>query len=127
MHLSWKWAVILVVPTIWVATARSQEGELPEETTVKLLLLRQKSVQKELEITAGVTKKIMAFTDAQSEAAGEAVKLEGDQRKKAFDKLEGQNKQFLADTLTAKQSKRLDQITMQFTALQHLTKAETAK
>jgi hypothetical protein len=127
MRMFWKWAVVLVVPTIWVATARPQDGSLPEGTTVKLLLLRQKSVQKELEISADVTKKIMKFTNAQSDAAGDALKLQKAERKKAFEELEKQNKDFLASTLSAKQNKRLDQISLQFTALQHLTKAKIAK
>jgi hypothetical protein len=127
MRMFCKWAVVLAVPTLWVAAARPQEVYLPEGTTVKLLLLRQKSVQKELEIKADVIKKIMAFTNAQSEAAGDAFKLEKDLRKKAFADLEKQNKEFLTNSLSAKQNKRLDQIALQFTALQHLTKAKIAK
>jgi hypothetical protein len=127
MRICWKWALVLVVPAIGVATAWTQEQRLPEGTTVKLLLLRQKSVQKELGITPDVSKKVMAFTDAQSEAAGKAIEMAEAQRKMAFKQLEEQNKQFLASTLTAKQNKRLDQITLQFTALHQLTRPETAK
>jgi len=127
MRNFWKWALVLVVPAMWVATAWPQEQRLPEGTTVKLLLLRQESVQKELGITPDVTKKIMAFTDAQAETAGKALEMAEAERKAAFKQLEGQNKQFLANTLNAKQSSRLDQITMQFTALHELTKPETAK
>jgi polyphosphate kinase 2 (PPK2 family) len=47
--------------------------------------------------------------------------------KEAFEKLAKANDKFLADNLTEKQSKRLDQITMQFTALTQLTKPEMAK
>lgn len=122
-----KWAVILLVPAFCIATALAQEGTLPEGTTIKLLLLRQKSVQKELEIPADVAKKINAFTTAQSEAAGDALKLVKAERKKAFAELEKANKAFIKKTLDEKQSKRLDQIAMQFTALQHLTKAKTIK
>jgi hypothetical protein len=123
-----KWAVVLVVPAVFGATARpAEEGSVPEGTTVKLLLLRQKSVQKELELAPETTEKIMAFTTAQSEAAGKALKQGEAERKEVFEKLRKQNVQFLADTLTPKQSKRLDQITMQFTALQQLTKPEIAK
>jgi hypothetical protein len=128
MRTCWKWAVVLIVPVIWVAAARTQEDDgLPDGTTVKLLLLRQKSVQKELEISAAVTKKIMTFTNAQSEAAGEALKLEKAERKKAFEELGQQNKKFLMNTLSEQQNKRLDQIALQFTALQHLTKPKIAK
>jgi hypothetical protein len=127
MRTFWKWAVVLAVPAIWVATAWSQEPALPEGTTVKLLLLRQKSVQKELDISADVAKKVMAFTEQQSEAFGKAVGMAEAARKTAFAQLQEQNRKFLADTLNAKQNTRLDQLYLQFTAPDQLTKAETAK
>ena len=127
MRTLWKWAVVLAVPAIWVAAALPQEPAPPEGTTVKLLLLRQKPVQKELDISADVAKKIMAFTNEQAEAAGKAIGMAKDERKQAFAKLEEQNKKFLADTLNAKQNTRLDQLYLQFTAPYQLTKAETAK
>jgi hypothetical protein len=122
-----KWALVLLVPAVFGATARPAESDVPEGTTVKLLLLRQKSVQKELELSADTVKKILAFTDAQSEAARKAFDLGDAARKEAFEKLAKANDKFLTDTLNAKQSKRLDQITMQFTALTQLTKPEVAK
>jgi hypothetical protein len=91
------------------------------------MLLRQKSVQKELDISADVARKIMAFTNEQAEAAGKAIGMAKDERKKAFAKLEEQNKKFLADTLNAKQSTRLNQLYLQFTAPYQLTRAETAR
>jgi len=121
------WALALLVPAVFVAAARSEEPVVPEGTTVKLLLLRQKSVQKELELGADAVKKIMEFTEAQAEAAGKALGLGEAARKEAFEKLAKANEKFLADNLNAKQSKRLDQITMQFTALTQLTKPEMAK
>src|SRR5262249_60956308 len=124
MRTFWRWALVLVVPAIGVATALPQERRLPRGTTVKLLLLRQQSVEKELGITPDVAKKIMEFTDMQSEAAGKAIKTDKDERKKAFEQLEEQNKKFLADTLNEKQSKRLNQIALQFTALGQLTRPE---
>src|SRR5262245_9759870 len=116
-----KWAVVLAVSAIWVAVAWAQEPSLPEGTTVKLLLLRQKSVQKELDISADVAQKLMAFTEQQSEAFGKALAMPKAEHKKAFAQLEGQNKKFLADTLNAKQSARLEQLYLQFTAPYQLT------
>ena len=127
MRTIWKWAVVLAVPAIWVAAAWPQEPAHPEGTTVKLLLLRQKSVQKELDISADVAKKIMAFTNEQAEAAGKALGMAEAERKKAFTQLEEQNKKFLADTLNAKQGTRLNQLYLQFTAPYQLTRAEVAK
>jgi hypothetical protein len=127
MRTFWKWAVVLTVPAVWVAAAWPQEPAHPEGTTVKLLLLRQKSVQKELDISAGVVKKIAAFTEHQSEAAGKALGMAEGERKKAFAELKEQNEKFLADTLNAKQNTRINQLYLQFTAPYQLTKAETAK
>jgi hypothetical protein len=127
MRTFMKWALVLLVPAVLGATARPAEPNVPEGTTVKLLLLRQKSVQKELELGADVVKKITDFTAAQSEAAGKALELGEAARKEEFEKLAKQNDKFLADTLTEKQSKRLDQITMQFTALTQLLKPEMVK
>jgi Spy/CpxP family protein refolding chaperone len=122
-----KLAVVLLVPAVFAATAWPAEEGVPEGTTVKLLLLRQKSVQKELELSPETTQKIMEFTNAESEAARKALEQGEAARKEEFEKLAKKNEQFLADNLTPKQSKRLDQITMQFTALTHLTKPEVAK
>jgi hypothetical protein len=127
MRTCWKWAVVLAVPAIVVGVAWSQEPGLPEGTTVKLLLLRQKSVQKELELSADVVMKIMAFTNEEAEAALKAIELPAGPRKTAFDQLEEKNKKFLADTLNAKQNNRIEQLYLQFTATHHLTKPEAAK
>ena len=127
MRTFMKWAVALLVVAVCGATARPAEPDLPEGTVVKLLLLRQKSVQKELDLSADVVKKIMEFTSAESAAAGKALELGEAERKEAFAKLARKNAKFLADTLTEKQGKRLNQITMQFTALHQLTKPEMAK
>jgi Spy/CpxP family protein refolding chaperone len=122
-----KWAVVLLVPAVVGATARAADPVVPEGTTVKLLLLRQKSVQKELELNPDTIKKIMDFTHAQSEAAMKTANLGEAARKEAFEKLLKENDKFLTDNLNAKQSKRLDQIMMQFTALTQLTKPEMVK
>jgi hypothetical protein len=127
MRTCWKWAVVLAVPAVWVAPAWSQEPALPKGTTVKLLLLRQKSVQKELGISADVAQKIMAFTDEESEAAGKALTMPEAERKKAFEELEEKNKKFLADTLNARQTTRIDQLYLQFTAPYQLTTPKAAK
>jgi len=122
-----KWAVVLLFLAVLGASARAADEVVPERTVVKLLLLRQKSVQKELGLGADLVKKIKEFTDGQSEAAGKAIKLGEAERKEALQKLAKANDKFLTDNLSEKQSKRLDQITMQFTALTQLTKPEMAK
>jgi hypothetical protein len=122
-----KWAVILLVGAVFAATVRAEEEGVPHGTTIKLLLLRQKSVQKELGLTPETAQKITAFTNAQGEAARKALEQAGEARKQEFEKLAKQNEQFLTDNLTAQQGKRLDQIAMQFTAVTQLLKPENVK
>jgi hypothetical protein len=127
MRTFWKWAVVLAIPAIWVEAAWPQERTLPSGNTVRLLLLRQKSVQKELGLSADVVKKIMAFTEKESEAAGKALKMAEGERKKALEKLGDLNKKFLAATLDEKQTTRLNQLYLQFTAPYQLTTPRAAK
>ena len=127
MRTFMKWALVLLVPAVFGATARPAEPAVAEGPTIKLLLLRQKSVQKELELTPDTVKKIMEFTNAQAEAARKALGLGDAARKEAFEKLRKEDEKFLTDNLNAKQSKRLEQITMQCAALTYLTMPEMAK
>jgi hypothetical protein len=122
-----KWAVVLFVPTALMAADPPAEHAAPSGTTIKLLLLRQKSVQKDLKLEPATVKKVMEFTHAQHEAALKALKMEEGPRKKAFAKLQTQNEKFLADTLSEKQGKRLDQIALHVNALMHLTRAAMVK
>jgi hypothetical protein len=127
MRTFMNWAVVLLVPAIFGATARPQEPGIPRGATVKLLLLRQKSVQKELKLDADVVTKIMEFTAKQSNAAKKALALGEAERKKAFEKLAKENEKFLTDSLTEAQGKRLEQLKMRFTMLRQLVKAKIIK
>ena len=124
----WKSVLVLVlaVPAS-SAAAQPQSLPIPEGTTVKLILLRQKSVQKELKLTPDDVKKVMDFTHKQHEAATKALQLIEDERKDKFAAMEKENKKFLADNLKPAQRKRLNQITMQLTGLMQLTRPEIVK
>ncbi len=119
--------LVLTVAVAWVPTAQPQEKVVPEGTTVELLLLRQKSVQQELKLTPAVTTKIMEFTDKQHDAFLNAIKLGKEERKAKLNAMEKENQQFLKDTLTPGQGKRLLQITLQTTGLHQLSRPEVAK
>jgi hypothetical protein len=127
MRTFWKWALLaLTVPAGYVAAQAADEA-IPSGTTVRLLLLRQKSVQQELRLAPDVIKNIMEFTNKESGAYGKALKLSREERQKAIEELEREEKKFLEDHLTAAQRKRLDQITLQVTGLQQLTRPEVAR
>jgi Spy/CpxP family protein refolding chaperone len=127
MRTFWKWALVLAVPAVWAATARPADVIIPDDVTVQLLLLRQKSVQDELKLTPDAVKKIMDFTDKEAEAYAKAQASGEDERKKKEDALESDNKKFIEDNLSADQRKRLNQIALQVTGLAQLNKAEVIK
>jgi hypothetical protein len=127
MRTFWTWALALAVPAVCVTEARPGEPIVPEGTAAKLILLRQKSVQKELKLSPEVTQKVRAFTKKQWEAAEKAMKLGEQERERKFDQLDRQNKEFLAANLTSGQRKRLNQITMQVTGLRQLTRPEVIR
>jgi hypothetical protein len=122
-----KWSLVLVVPALWVGATQSADRQIPERTTIELLLLRQKSVQEELKLSPEVTRKVLDFTHKQGEAFREALKAGDEDRKQKFEAMEKENKQFLSDNLSSEQRKRLLQITLQVTGLHELNRPEVAK
>jgi hypothetical protein len=127
MRTFWRWALALAVPALWTTAARPDGEIVPEGSTVQLLLLRQKSVQQELKLAPEVVKKVLEFDDKEDEAYKKALKLGAKERTEKFEELEKANKKFLEDNLTPAQRKRLEQITLQVTGLQQLTRPEVAK
>ncbi len=75
MRTFWKCALVLAVLTVGVAPARPADTIGPEGTTVQLLLLRQKSVQQELKLDADLVKKIVEFTNKESDEYQKALGL----------------------------------------------------
>jgi hypothetical protein len=128
MRNLWKWALFLALPTgLVVVAGEPADSVVPDTTTVQLLLLRQKSVQEELKIAPAVAKKVVEFTNLESEAYKKALKLGKEEKEKKIAELAKKNRTFLEDNLTAAQRTRLRQIALQVTGLQQLTRPEVAK
>ena len=118
----------LAVPAGFAAAEEKTAPIAPETTTSQLLLLRQKSVQKELKLDEDTVKKIMEFTNKEADEYGKALKdLKGKERAAKFEELEKANKKFLEDNLSEEQRKRLAQITLQVTGLYQLGRPEVVK
>ena len=60
--------LVLAVPALLVAADEPADQLAPNDVTVHLILLRQKSVQDELKLTPEVVKKILEFTSKEYEA-----------------------------------------------------------
>src|SRR5262249_50967694 len=91
------------------------------------ILLRQKSVQDELKLGEADVKKIREFTDKEYDEMEKAMKLGKEERRKKFKELGEKNKKFLKENLKPEQIKRLNQITMQCTALMQLRRPSVIK
>jgi len=126
MRTFWTTVLMLAVPLVVTADDK-KEPIAPEGTTVKLILLRQKSVQDELKCDADLVKKIMTFTNKEADEYSKSLKLSEKEREKKEKELEEANTKFLTDNLTAAQRKRLDQITLQVTGLYQLSRPDVVK
>src|SRR5262249_50066726 len=126
-----QWLLVLAVSVACVSAAvladQPAAKPVPEGTTVQLLLLRQKSVQQELQLTPDVVKRITEFTEKQHDAFLNAMKSDKDARRQKIRELARENRQFLKDTLTPQQRERLDQVTLQMTGLHQLSRPDVAK
>jgi Spy/CpxP family protein refolding chaperone len=119
--------MILAVSALGFAEPPAEEFALPSDTTVKLLLLRQKSVQEELKITPELGKKIADFTEKEHEEYLKSLKLNAAEREKKHNDLEKDHEKFIADNLSEAQRKRLDQITMQVIGVRFLTRPKATE
>lgn len=121
------WTLALAALVAWGATARSAEKKMvPEEGAVQVMLLRQKSIQEALNLTADETKKIYEFTDRQWKKAQRAEELSPAEHDKAYAELTEENQKFLHEILEPDQCKRLDQITLQLAGLMWVTHPDVA-
>ena len=127
MRTLMNWVIVLSIPALLAVPATGQEMIHPEGTTIKLILLRQKSVQEELKVSDDLKKQINDFTEKQHEAFLKSAKLDEAERKAKHEAMEKENAKFVKDSLSAAQVKRLDQIAMQFAALHHLLKPENSR
>jgi Spy/CpxP family protein refolding chaperone len=119
--------MILAVSALGFAEPPAEEFALPSDTTVKLLLLRQKSVQEELKLSPEFCKKLADYTVKEHKAYQQSLKLDAAEREKKHNQLEKDHEKFIADNLSEAQRKRLDQITMQVIGLRLLTRPKTAE
>jgi Spy/CpxP family protein refolding chaperone len=119
MIKSATWASTLVAAIVWVTPARSaDESEMIAESgAMEIMLLRQHSVQKELNLTDVHGKKIHEFASQQWKKAQEIHKMPQSEQDAKYDALTKENEKFLSDILTPEQKKRLDQVGMQVAGL----------
>jgi hypothetical protein len=119
--------MILGVSALGFAQPPAPEFTLPSDATVKLLLLRQKSVQEELKLSDELCRKIIEYENKEHEEYQKALKLNEDERERKLKEMENEHEKYITDNLSEAQRKRLDQITMQVIGLRFLTRPKAVE
>jgi hypothetical protein len=113
------WASTIVAVIVWITPARSADEQemIAQSGAMEIVLLRQHSVQKELNVTDLHGKKIHEFASQQWKKAQEIHKLPPNEQDAKYTALAQENEKFLSEILNPEQKKRLDQIGMQVAGL----------
>ena len=128
MYRSWKVAVPMAIVIVWGSSVYSAEHAfmLPDEDTVEIMLLRQKSVRDELKVGKDLADRIDQYAAAQWKKAQDVVELGEKEQQTKFDAMAKENQQFLEKTLSKVQRDRLEQITLQVAGLLYVTRHNVA-
>lgn len=119
-------AFALAVVAASTAPAYCGTKLVPEEGAVQVILLRQEAVHEDLKLTPQEIQKIDEFCDKQWAKAQKIADLNESERDKKFEEMTKENEQFIDQTLTKEQRKRLDEITLQVAGLLWVTRDEVA-
>lgn len=119
-------AFALAVVAASTAPAYCGTKLVPEEGAVQVILLRQEAVHEDLKLTPQEIQKIDEFCDKQWAKAQKIADLNESERDKKFEEMTRENEQFIDQTLTKEQRKRLDEITLQVAGLLWVTRDEVA-
>src|SRR5579872_711912 len=99
---------------------------VPEEGTVELLLLRQKSIRSELKLSEKEAEAIHKYAMDQWKKAEQVTELSKDEQERKWEEMARENERFIERTLTKDQRKRLEEIALQIAGLLFVTKRDIA-
>jgi Spy/CpxP family protein refolding chaperone len=124
MYAVRKLFLVLTVVLVGAAVARPADDEkiIAREDAIEVMLVRQKSVQEDLKVAPEQRQKIHAFADKQWKKF-QAMRAE---RNRGFEAMAKENQDFLKNTLTPEQCKRLNQIAMQVAGLLWVMRSDVA-
>ncbi|HZV07151.1 MAG TPA: hypothetical protein VE999_18865 [Gemmataceae bacterium] len=120
--------LVLTVVLVGAAVARPADDEkiIAREDAIEVMLVRQKSVQEDLKVAPEQRQKIHAFADKQWKKV-QAMRAESEaERTRGFEAMAKENQDFLKNTLTPEQCKRLNQIAMQVAGLLWVMRSDVA-
>jgi len=127
MHRFRMWILPLAAAlSVWMIPAQAaddnKERLVPEEGAIQVMLLRQKSVRAELQLTEDECQKIDTFTSEQWKKAKALDNVSAEERRTKFEEMSKDNEKFLNQVLEPAQRKRLDEITLQVAGLMWLSR-----
>jgi len=99
---------------------------IPEEGTLEIMLLRQKSVRDELKINDSTVEKIKEYATRQWKKAQEVADQSQTEQDREFEAMAKENDKFLEQTLSKEQRQRLHQIVLQEAGLLYVTRPDIA-
>ncbi len=128
MYRLLKIGLPLALVVAWGIPAYSADQKimLPEESTLEIMLLRQKSVREELKVTDDVMEKVKKYAAQQFKKAQEVSNLSEKEQDAKFDAMARENYQFLEKNLSKMQHDRLQQIALQVAGLVYVTRHDIA-
>ena len=123
-----KLFLALTVVFVGAAVARPADDEkiIAREDAIEVMLIRQKSVQDDLKITPEQRQKIHEFADKQWKKLKDLRSVGESERDRAFETMAKDNQDFLKNTLSSEQGKRLNQIAMQVAGLLWVMRSDVA-
>lgn len=118
----------LSVLAVWSVAARAAEDEkvIAREDAIEVMLAGQKSVQEDLRMTAEQGQKVHDFAAKQWKKLKDMKNLGKDEQDRGFKAMAKDNYDFLKNTLSASQCKRLNEIAMQQAGLLWVMRSDVA-
>jgi len=127
MHrLTAPFAVLVLAAIAAPLQSADKKMMIPEEGTLEIILLRQKSVRDELKINDATDAKIKEYATRQWKKAQEVADHSQAEQDREFDAMAKENEKFLDTTLSKEQRARLHQIVLQQAGLLYVTRTDIA-
>lgn len=128
MYTFRKSLLALAALAVWSTAARPADDEkiIAREDAIEVMLVRQKSVQEDLKITPEQSEKIHSFADKQWKKVRAMKNLSKAEQDSGFKDMAKANQEFLKNTLSPQQCKRLNQICMQLAGLLWVMRSDVA-
>lgn len=128
MYRLLKSGIPLLLIVAWGAPVYSADKMMiPDEGTLELMLLRQKSVRDDLKVNDEFMERVKHYAEQQWKKAQQVGDLPEREQQARFDEMAAENEKFLEKNLKPAQRERLEQITLQVAGLIYVNRPAHAE